>query len=90
MNIESIPQENSDWKTLQEDLSRAMDALSSDDPLSTKLLGITNIANDREGIKVAEEYLKDNFNKLSQEQRNFLLISLRVKNYRLQSQSKHP
>ena len=67
-----------------------MDALSTDDPLTAELLGITNRANDREGIKVAEEYLKDNFNKLSQEQKNFLLISLRVKNYRLQSKNKHP
>jgi len=44
MGIESIPKENSDWDQLQEEWSRAVDALGSD---NLNLLQLTNRADNK-------------------------------------------
>ena len=82
MSFESIPKDDSDWQSLQESWERAANALSYDEK---EVLKVTNNWNPEEGIKLIEKYLKDNFESLSQKQRDFLLISLRVKNYKLQN-----
>ena len=82
MSFESIPKEDSNWQSLQESWDRAANALSNDEE---EVLEVTNVFNDEEGINLIEKYLKDNFERLSQKQRDFLLISLRVKNYKLQN-----
>ena len=82
MSFESIPKEDSDWQSLQESWDRAANALSDDEK---EVLEVTNIWKPEEGIKLIEKYLKDNFERLSQKQRDFLLISLRVKNYKFQN-----
>ncbi len=81
MSNEFIPKETSDWQSLQESLTRTVNALSDDE---FKIVEITRSWNDEEGIKLTEKYLKDNFESISQAQKDFLLVSLRIKNYRLQ------
>ncbi|MBU6431625.1 hypothetical protein KGQ29_04660 [Patescibacteria group bacterium] len=84
MNMESVPQESSDWNSLQEDWDRAYKALP-DNKITEEVIRITQEAEERKGIQNIEKYLKDNFEKLSQEHKDFLLMILRVKNYKLQS-----
>lgn len=91
MNMESIPQESSEWNSLQEDWDRAINALPDDNEMTTELMKVTTgELDDGKAIKNIEKFLKDNFEKLSQADKDFLLMSLRVKNYRRQSESKHP
>ncbi len=82
MNLREIPPETSSWEELQQDLDRAIAALSDDE--MNEVLGVTNVVDSPIGIVKVEEYLRDNFDRLSINQRNYLLISLRIKNLNLQ------
>ena len=82
MNLREIPPETSSWEELQQDLDRAIAALSDDE--MNEVLGVTNVVDSPIGIVKVEEYLRDNFDRLSINQRNYSLISLRIKNLNLQ------
>lgn len=81
MSIESQPpRESESLKDLREQVSRAWFALDTNDDRLTELNEVTLEADPEEGIRKIEAYMRDHFDELSERERNYLLLSLRIKN----------
>lgn len=80
MGIDSIKarsEKKSEWKSVRSDWERAIGLL---DPEASREVIEATSATDFEGL---EEFLTKNIDRLSEEEKNFILQSLRVKKFKL-------